>query len=1119
MESSEAIRDLISQVRRRWRLLRLYHGTLRGACAASGVLATALVAAHFADRSALALVAIGLVSLVLLVGSLVWGLAPVRHVPSDRRVARFIEERTPTLDDRLVSAVDVIGPHPTTAPSALAGPMLADAATRAREVDLDDVLPRRALGRAGFQAAAAVFVLLIGGFFAAGPARQFVDAASLILFPSRAQLSVQPGDARVGVGMPVTIEARLVGSRAPINAQIHIEQGDQSKTVDMVGDLSGTFRLALDSVTSSFKYRAVAGKLTSPTYSISVERPPRVTRIDLEYTFPAALGLKPRSESDGGDIYAPAGTDVRVRIHTDRPAVSGQMTLGGGNTRPLMNDEPTALSTTFKIAADDSYRIGLVDREGLVGQDDTEYFIRVLEDRPPDVHITRPAADRSVSRLEEVDIEVQADDDYGVGRLELVYAVRGASEKAIALDIPRHATSVTARQTLYLEDLDVQPGDFVSYYARARDVTRSTRANEARSDIFFLEVKPYEQEFSLAMSQSMAGSGYSGALDELVDRQRQVVVATCKLNRRAENAKGARSAVDIRAVAQTEADLKAHVEQAASTFRESTMRDPRRRGPVAGPGQTRPEEDAMTAAADAMGRAVTSLDTLNTNDALPPEMQALNHLLKAQAEIKHRQLSANQSAAGAAGDNNRNYDLSTLFDRELQRQQQTNYETPQLAQRQAPAGSDELDRIKDLAKRQDELLRRQQALAGAQLPAEERKRELERLTREQSELRQRAEELARQNGNDGRSQGQMRDVSEAMRQAAGDLRRGSPEQAGTNASRALDTLRDLQRRMQSSRPDDRRRAAGEMQLEAKQLADGQRQIAAELGKIPSGDAGKDALRRLAGDQERLAERMGRLQNDLKEQAGVPQRGRQGDPNDNALREAARDLAGLSDRMQKSADDMRSAAPTSRSQAGAQQEIARQLDRLADRLSAATGSKEDDSRKLSEQLARTQELREKLDQVGRALESAGRQNGRGSSAQKTPGENGRLGEGRQGAGGVDMSKLREESLRQLQEAQNLLEEMRRQDPSLSRNGAGFTFEGQGMVLSAPGTEGFKQDFAKWDLLKRQATLALEQAESALAKKLQARASKDRLAAGIEDKAPSEYQKQVDAYFKALANKKP
>jgi hypothetical protein len=342
-------------------------------------------------------------------------------------------------------------------------------------------------------------------------------------------------------------------------------------------------------------------------------------------------------------------------------------------------------------------------------------------------------------------------------------------------------------------------------------------------------------------------------------------------------------------------------------------------------------------------------------------------------------------------------------------------------------------------------------------------------------------------GNDGSRQGQMRDVSEAMRQATGDLRRGSLERAGTNASRALEKLRDLERRLQPSRPDDKRRAAGEMQLEAKQLADGQRQIASELGKLQAGEAGKDALRRLAGDEERLADRTGRLQDDLKQQSGGSPGSRQSDQQDRALREATRDVAGLMDRMQKSADQMRSTAPTARSQSGPQQEIAHQLDRLADRLNAALASKEDDSRKLSEQLARAQALRDKLDQWARTRSRRSAERPTSGSTQKTPGESGRLGR-RQGAGGVDMTKLREESLRQLQETRNLFEEIRRQDPSFSQNGAGFTFEGQGMVLSAPGTEGFKQDFARWDLLKRQATIALEQAESSLARKLQVRASR-------------------------------
>jgi len=76
----------------------------------------------------------------------------------------------------------------------------------------------------------------------------------------------------------------------------------------------------------------------------------------------------------------------------------------------------------------------------------------------------------------------------------------------------------------------------------------------------------------------------------------------------------------------------------------------------------------------------------------------------------------------------------------------------------------------------------------------------------------------------------------------------------------------------------------------------------------------------------------------------------------------------------------------------------------------------------------------------------------------------------------------------------------------------------MVLSAPGTEAFKQDFARWEDLRRQATQALENAEKTLSKKLQAQQAKDRLAAGADDKPPAEYQTEVDNYFKAIAKKK-
>ncbi len=1153
MEPQAQIRELIDGVRRRWRRVRVSEAAARGALAASAVLGLGLLATRAADRSPLALIAIVVASAALAAAALWWQLAAVRQPPSDRRVARFIEEHDSALDDCLAAAVDVLTSSDAGAPGAqtniMARSLLADAAARACAVDLDAVVPSAAVRRATWRAAAAGAVLLTVTFFIAGPARRSVDAASLLLFPSRVQLSVHPGDARIIAGQPIAIEAHLVGNRAPVHAAIQIEQGQESRLLDMArGDRDG-FRFAVDAVTAPFRYRIVAGAVTSPVYAVSVARPPHVTRIDLDYTYPQALAQPSRSEQDGGDIYAPAGTSVRVRVHTDLPAENGRLVLSGAGAIPLAHDEGTVMSAILRVTADSAYRVALADRDGLSSDGDTEYFIRVLEDRPPEVHLTKPASDRAVTRLEEVDIEVQADDDHAVERLELVYGIRGGAEKVVPLVIPPHATSVTARHTLYLEDLDLMPGDFVSYYVRAWDLARGRPSREARSDIFFLDVRPYEQEFTLAQSQSMAGSGYGGALDELVNRQRQVVVATWKLDRRADAADGARSDRDIRAVGATETDLQALVQQTASTFRESTMRDPGRRAPVSS-AAPRPEEDAMTIAARAMGGAAGLLESLKTHDALAPEMEALNQLLRAQAEIKRRQLTTNQSAAGNSGNTNRNYDISTLFDRELQRQQQTNYETAKGAERPQPA-ADPLDRIKELAKRQDALLHRQQELARATATPDERKRELERLTREQTELRQRAEELTQQlseqrgaeggpssstrnaRGRDAEPQGgtsagagaegrrQMRDVAEQMRQAASDLRRGAPQDAGASGGRALEQLRDLQRRMQAARPEERRRVLGDLQLEARQLADAQRQLSTDLDKAPSGSSGAEALRRLSADEERLAERMRRLQDDLQRQAAAPRGQDDRASEDAALRDALRELNGLADRTRRTSDELRKAdSPARAPQRSAQQDIARKLDRVVERLGVASGAKEDDARKLSEQLARAEELREKLEQSGRAMANARQEKGRGAAgSRQTAGDSGRTGEGRQGAGGTDLSRLREDSLRQLQETKNLLEELQRQDPSFSRNGAGFTFEGQGMVLSAPGTEGFKQDFEKWDQLKRQALAALDQAGATLAKKVQAAAAKDRLAGGAADAAPPDYQKQVDAYFKSLAGRRP
>jgi hypothetical protein len=386
-----------------------------------------------------------------------------------------------------------------------------------------------------------------------------------------------------------------------------------------------------------------------------------------------------------------------------------------------------------------------------------------------------------------------------------------------------------------------------------------------------------------------------------------------------------------------------------------------------------------------------------------------------------------------------------------------------------------------------------------------------------------------------------------MRNAASDLRRQDPNQASERGARALEKLRDLEQQLQAGGPDERRRALGDLQMEARQLAEAERQAASEAAKAGRDDAAADALRRLAGDQERLAERARRVQEGLKQAgsaaASPGATNKQADGNrQRAASDAAREIERqrLPDRMRDTAASLRSAAGQSsstkpdpakaREQAAKtsrdQQEIARAFDKLADALANADRPADAASQKLADERARAQALRQQLDQLTNELSKldeqarSGAQQGRAGASQKSNDQSGKPAQG--GAGGgtgsADVAQLRDEYTRELQKVKELVDELRREDPTLAQGGVGFTFEGQGMVLSAPGTEAFKQDFSRWEQLRQQATQALETAETSLSKKLQEKEARDRLAAGADDKAPAAYQSQVDSYFKALAKKK-
>ena len=348
----------------------------------------------------------------------------------------------------------------------------------------------------------------MAGSLSAPALSRAIETARLQLLPGSIVIDVVPGDARVAAGTSFRIKAlvrdgRGVLAHATPALTVTAENGRRTVPMPRTGD---AFEFVFESVDRSFTYTISAGAARSSSYTVTALFAPRVRRIDLDYTYPSFTGLEPRTEEDGGDIYAPAGTRVRLRIRTDKPVAQGEI----ATTSAAVSLQPSGdclLEAELVLTKNDSYRVRLVDDDGLRASGETEYFIRLMDDRPPDVRILRPSADQQITPLEEVVIEARADDDYGIAAFDLVYAVAGGPEHVARFDRTT-GTDVekVGSRLLPAEDLRVKPGDVITYYARARDIPRGKRSTETRSDIFFLEVKPFNEEFVAAQSQASSGA-------------------------------------------------------------------------------------------------------------------------------------------------------------------------------------------------------------------------------------------------------------------------------------------------------------------------------------------------------------------------------------------------------------------------------------------------------------------------------------------------------------------------------------------------------------------------------------------------------------------------------------
>ncbi|GAC1421427.1 MAG: hypothetical protein NVSMB62_16350 [Acidobacteriaceae bacterium] len=693
--------------------------------------------------------------------------------------------------------------------------------------------------------------------------------------PPLYSIRVFPGDAAVRRNSDQLVTAQITGLNTG-KVKLFARYASQSRwePVSMQPQMDGSgFQFLFAGLPENVEYYVQAGAATSRHYTVRVIDLPAVRSVQVTYRYPRWTGLKAVSEEHGGDLRALEGTDAELVVTMTSALKDGMLALDGETPVKLIPslNAQNQYRGTIHMAKDGAYHVAALDAGQPVRLSE-DYFISTSKANPPTVAIDRPGGDYRASPIEEVTVGVKAGADFGLTHVSLHYSVNGGAEQTVNILKQHGAKDAGGSATLSLEDFKLQPGDVVSLYATAKDAHA-----EAKTDMSFIQVDPFEREFSQSQQSGGGGGGAGGSQSQtdIARREKELIAATFQQSNE-KKVTSQQAAAQGKLLSEAQMKLK---EQALALSARMQSRDLAQANE-----EFNSFDKDMEIAAANMQPSADKLKAMQWTEALPIEQKVLQALLRAEATFRQIQVAFGQrGGGGGGGGGSAGRDLASLFDLEMDTEK-NQYETAQSAspaQQQEKKVDDALAKLDALARRQEELAQKQgnQAQNFQQRWQQEMlRREAEQLQREMEQMQGQQEQQGQQSasgqqGQSGESGQQGRSGRSGQSGRAGQSRsgqasgsdsasRGTPDgNTDPRVTQALERLRAANEAMGRAGS----HSAGQQgEDEAKRAADRLREASGLLGGAQKQQAsGKlDALvresDRLSREEEAQADRVRKL---------------------------------------------------------------------------------------------------------------------------------------------------------------------------------------------------------------------------------------------------------------------
>ncbi len=1082
---------------------------------------------------------------------------PLRASLTLRDVALNVERNHPDLEDRLVSAIE-FGDRESADPieAHMLQRLLEDTTQRTESIDfkatVDHSRTRKHVGIAALVfVGCCVLSLLFPKEIQTSLLRVFTpwEKTDPIL---TTHLTVEPGNARILRGKSLPIHVTVTGkstekvvltyheTRASAAATAETETTEQQ--INMLrnpGDKRG-FAYEIFNIDADMEYYIAANEIISERYTVEVFDMPRVAEISVAYTYPAYTRLKPVVQTGTGDIQAVVGTRAALKIVTNKAIQTAKFTLKADTrqdsffqkltetsepeTTQMVISDGNTLTTTIDVVADGSYTVELLCIDGFNNEIPIEYNIKAIPDAAPEVVIKEPGRDIKTTKLGEVEIIAEATDDYGLAELKLRYHFGVGESQEVVLNanapplsaIEEKATDdsfvhrvLNGSYTFYIEEFDLEPGDVISYYAHATDNNTQTGPGEASSDIYFIEIRPFNEDFHEGEGEQAQAQAEPNPLSGIIASQKQIIRDTWKHT----NAQSTTREEYQSAVKQT-ADKQAELKDKTQKFVDELS------VAIQTTAQVSPEilmnlEDAI----GNMGEATDHLNAIEPAEAIPPEQNALELLIKVNLEIPKVLMQMRNS----------NPQLAEDFELEMEElQSELENEQNELDMEMQEQTQEMLDQARRMLTEQQQLSQQSQQLGRESQPSPS---EMQQNSQQQEQLSQQAQQMAQQLGTmQQRGQGtqgerlnqagqamqqageQMQEASEGMQQQQPQLSAAKGEKA---EERIEETIEQLERVAADFTEDALERTAQQLQELTEAQAEVQQQTQDLRSRSQQSEMRPEDFRRaseLANQQRELQRNLETLERELRNLQT------QLNPENP---EAAQNVGDATRRLaeEQTLEDMSTAqrALQWRSFRAADQNQQEALDALnqaqADLQQAQANMANTEEEQLEAALQQLQQAREQMEDIQRELQAM-------EGQEQTEEQQRRQ---------QQLEQQQQQLQERLQQAQQTRQRQQNQQPGQQPGQAGETENQEaraggresdreidelwlGMLDTMDDRPGNRSNpFPNYEFVIRD----LNKLEAALEERLNTLQEKKRLTQVAKEDVPPEYRGLVDSYYESLS----